>query len=364
MDGKLDPWNSTGVDDYQKLFSEFGIGDFERFKDKYRENRYIRRGIIFGQRDFERIDAAIKTGNPFAMMTGLMPSGRFHFGHKMVADQIIYYQKLGAKIYLCSADLEAYLVRGISFSQARQVALEEYLLNYLALGLGEKDLVFCLQSDYDPIYCGLRDILSSKTTLNELRAIYGDLSPAKILSVLTQAADILHCQLDGFEGPLPVVVPVGPDQDPHIRLTRDFAARFESDFGFIRPSSTYHKFMRGLEGGKMSSSDPKTHIALTEDPTSARKKIMKAKTGGRTTVEEQRETGGIPENCIVYEFFVYHLVEDDSELENIYSECKRGKILCGECKKRCAELMENFLISHQEKREKLRGKAEKIMGLP
>jgi tryptophanyl-tRNA synthetase len=41
-------------------------------------------------------------------------------------------------------------------------------------------------------------------------------------SVLTQMADILYPQL---EEPKPTVIPVGPDQDPHMRLARDLASR-------------------------------------------------------------------------------------------------------------------------------------------
>lgn len=41
------------------------------------------------------------------------------------------------------------------------------------------------------------------------------------MSVLTQVADILHPQVESE--PAPTVVPVGLDQDPHIRLTRGVA---------------------------------------------------------------------------------------------------------------------------------------------
>lgn len=41
-----------------------------------------------------------------------------------------------------------------------------------------------------------------------------------MLSAVTQSADILHPQLEEYGGPKPAVIPVGSDQDPHIRLTR------------------------------------------------------------------------------------------------------------------------------------------------
>jgi len=182
-------------------------------------------------------------------MTGLMPSGRFHFGHKMVADQIIWYQKMGADTFICAADLEATVVRDIALEDARRIAIEEYITNYIALGLSEKNLAFWFQTDYTVPYYRLRDQLSKKVTLNELKAIYGDdLTTGKLFSAITQAADILHPQLKEYGGPRPTIVPVGADQDPHLRLTRDLAGRFQTEYRFIPPSSTYHKFMSGLSG--------------------------------------------------------------------------------------------------------------------
>jgi len=358
MQPEIDPWGSVRIQDYKKLFEDFGIDRFDEFKSKL-DHRYVRRGIIFGHRDFGRVMDAIEKKKKFVMMTGLMPSGKFHFGHKMVADQIILYQKMGATLYVCVADLEAYAVRGIELKEARMLAIEEYLTNYLALGLKNENLHFYFQTDYTTPYYRFRDTLSRKATFNELLAIYGDLTPGKIFSALTQVADILHPQLDEFEGKLPTIVPVGADQDPHMRLTRDIASKLNN---FIPPSATYHKLMQGLQGGKMSSSDPKSYISLTESPKDARKNIMNAKTGGRSTAKEQKELGGVPEECMVYEFLVYHLIEDDKELENVYMGCKSGGKVCGECKMKCAELMEKFLIEHQKKREKARGMVDEVLG--
>ncbi len=364
---RLDPWSVSDVKDYSKLIEEFGMSPIDDFKKRFDSFHYIRRGIIFGHRDLGLIASAMDSGKPFALMTGLMPSGRFHLGHKMVADEIIWFQGLGAQVFICAADVESYLMRDINFEKARETALEEYLINYLALGLSEKNLHFWFQSNYINPYYRLRDMCGKRVTFNELKAIYGELTPGKIISALTQAADILHPQLREFGGPKPTVVPVGADQDPHIRLTRDLASRLSadrngsSDFACIPPSATYHKFMSGLAGGKMSSSDPKSFIALLEDPAAAAKKVMFAKTGGRETLEEQKKRGGQPEACSVYELYLYHLVKDDLELSRIYHECVGGGIMCGDCKRRCADMLSEMLRQHQAKLPQARKKAEKII---
>jgi tryptophanyl-tRNA synthetase len=104
----------------------------------------------------------------------------------------------------------------------------------------------------------------------------------------------------------------------------------------------------------MSSSKPESHIALTEDPKEAAKKIMKAITGGRQSLAEQKKLGGQPEKCSIYEFLVFHLSDDDQELLELDTECRSGKRMCGTCKKEVAELIERFLIDHQQAREAAR----------
>jgi len=122
-------------------------------------------------------------------------------------------------------------------------------------------------------------------------------------------------------------------------------------YGFFLPASTYHKFMRGLTGGKMSSSNPQSVISLTEPPDEAARKVKNALTGGRATAEEQRRLGGEPQKCAVYELLLTHLIEDDAFVREIYEECKTGRRICRSCKELAAELMQKFLKMHQEERE-------------
>jgi tryptophanyl-tRNA synthetase len=149
-----------------------------------------------------------------------------------------------------------------------------------------------------------------------------------------------------------VVVPVGVDQDPHLRLTRDIAAKMNEEYGFLAPASTYHRFLTGLTGDKMSSSKPNTAIYLNETPKQAEKKVKSSKTGGRETLDEQKELGGRPDECVIYEMLVYHLVEDDKELERIREECMNGELMCGHCKVHTAELMKDFFEDLKVKQEK------------
>jgi tryptophanyl-tRNA synthetase len=353
---RIDPWKSIGVKNYEQLMKNFGIEPFEPILKKLKNPHLLmKRGIIFGHRGFDLILKAIKKKEDFAMMTGLMPSGKFHFGHMILAQQMIYYQQLGAQLFICVADIEAYNMRKIPMEKLRETAIEEYLVNYIALGLKPKNCDFYFQSNRNVPYYRLISMLGRRTTLNELKDVYGDISPAKIVSVLTQVGDIFHPQLEEYGGPKPVVVPVGIDQDPHIRLTRDIAQRVKNEFKFFLPSATYHKLLPGLKGGKMSSSDPLSYISLTDSPDDVKTKIMKyAFSGGGNNIEEHRKYGGNTDVDVSFQYLRFIFEPDDKKLQRIKEDYESGKMLTGELKSIVIEKIQKFLIEHQKKREKAR----------
>jgi tryptophanyl-tRNA synthetase len=432
---KIDPWGGSQVQDYARLRDEFGIAPFgpDDIGVFDRPHKLFTRGVVFGHRDFERIADAVKGHDPWSVMTGFMPSGDLHLGHKMLMDQLAAHQTSGADLHLALADFEAMAARHFTLEKAQRIALDQYVLNALALGIVPDTAQFYFQTKRHRVNT-LAHRFAQKVNWSQLTALYGfggDTSIAHILAPLVQAADILHVQ-QGEAGPRPVLVPVGVDQDPHIRLTRDLAqdwrlfsvqetkegdvgvfvksddqsdagksdtkalldlaektlrdagygelrrndaykalyvrgsgkedlrridlalARAESPrtgMAFLRPSATFHRFMTGLQGGKMSSSKPETSIYLTEDPKSAEKKVKASVTGGRATAEEQRRLGANPEKCPVYEMYLYHLAKDDAHLQEVHDTCSSGARLCGGCKSEAVGLLMTFLKEHKEKRD-------------
>jgi len=200
-------------------------------------------------------------------------------------------------------------------------------------------------------------------TLATMKAIYGERHLGLYLSALIQAGDILLPQLKDFGGPKPTVVPVGIDQDPHLRLTRDLAFKFRRKNNFIPPSSTYHKLIKALDGSpKMSKRSPMTYFTLEESPEVISKKISNSFTGGRSTAEEQRRLGANPDICPIYDLYLFHYFEHDEDVTKLYcQECKGGKILCGEDKQRLIKLVVDFVKEHQRKRRQYIDKARQIL---
>ncbi len=362
MKQEIDPWELKEIKDYDKLMKNLGVDNFEEYAKKLKNAPLeIRRGLLIGHKDFNNIYDCINQKKEFAILTGLMPSGAFHFGHMSVINQVIYYQKLGAKIFLLAADLEAHLTRNVPLKEAKKIAIEEYLLNYLALGLSTKNLKFYFQTEgpkkYLREYMNLSKLASAKTTFNEVKAIYGDINPQKLISSLTQVADILYPQLEGIKTTL---TPVGFDQLPHANFTRDIASRMK----FNLPSFTFHKLIPGLQGvtSKMSSSKEESYISFDDSPQEVSKKIKKYSfSGGQATIEEHRKKGGNPNIDVSYKYLEFLFEQDDKKLKKIYDDYKSGRLLTSELKEILIEKINIFLTQHQKNREKAKKQVDKFM---
>jgi tryptophanyl-tRNA synthetase len=417
MEGVINPWSGQESLDIEKLFVEFGIEPICTVIDQLPVvPDFIRRGIVIGHRDYQQIAMAIRKHCPFHILTGFMPSGHPHLGHLMVMKEVVWHVEQGGNGYVTIADREAHAVRDTPWSLCESYG-KEYLLCLFALGFEGKTYFQSRNKELS----NLAFESAIKVNFSELQAIYGfsqETTLAHAMSVITQVADILYPQID--DGPAPTVVPVGIDQDPHIRLTRGVAhklrmftivdrgdhvsvrsknapaealeavhvafpgskrysghvdirhqpcgtvservrtiEREHGGFGFFTPSSTYHRFIPGLQGGKMSSSIPESIISFTEPEEMVRKKVMAALTGGRATLAEQKRMGGEPERCPLYLLNLFHMVFEDRELEEIRRRCITGELQCGTCKKETADRVMTFL---REFREKMDAVAHRVEG--
>lgn len=335
----IDPWGSGLLEDYEKIVKDFGLEVFDASLFP-KPNRIMRRNVAFAGRGLNIISDCIKNKKKFYVLSGIMPTNeKIHFGTKMVVENIKYFQEHGAETYILVADLEAASTRGITLEKARKMALDFHIPAYVALGLDIKKTTFYFQSENKEVMNNAYEF-AKKITLNEFQAIYGNADPGRIMGAMAQAADILYPQ---FKDRKPGIIPVGIDQDPHIRLTRDIVRRMK-DKKFFLPSSIYHKYTPSLDGSiKMSKSKPESCIELPEDINSVKKKIMRALSGGRDTLEEHRKLGAVIEKDMVFELMKQHLVEDDEELNKIYKGYRSGKMTSGELKAIACEKMEEFM---------------------
>ena len=223
---RIDPWSSEQSTDYARIIDKFGLSNVD--SDTLPNPGMLhRRGVVFAHRDLEVIVDSIHRSRPFGVLTGLMPSGKMHLGHSMVIEQVRWFQENGADVTVAVADLEALATRGTSLSSGRGTAISEYIRNYAALGLDPEKTNVYFQSSR-PAVQRLAFTLGKRTNLSEFESIYGfhgETNLSHLQAPMVQVGDIVHPQLDEFGGLRPIVVPVGVDQDPHLRLTRDITQR-------------------------------------------------------------------------------------------------------------------------------------------
>lgn len=355
---EIDPWGQLKVKDYDHVFKQFGVKPIT--SDITLDHYLFDRNIIIGHRDFDKVIKRIKTKKPFVNITGIAASGPYHLGHKVDLDLFNYFKSKGAKNYFAISDIDAYLSRPDNkipdLATAKKWAVKN-TADALALGLSKNDIY--VQSRKENRYYEFSYELSKKITRNTFNAVYGHVDLGKIGANFLQYADILHPQLEEFEGAMPSVTGIGLDQDPHARLTRDIAKRLS--YKIEVPSFIYFKHQSGLQpGSKMSASHPETAIFLSDELKVAEKKIKRAFSGGQPTLEEHQKKGGNIEIDLVYEMLKFHYSKT-KELEKLGKEFSKGSLMASELKQFAIDFFIPFLKDHQKKAKSNLSVAKKIV---
>lgn len=348
-EAKTASWKKE-ADYYPQKMKELGLKPIDRFVDYYPEpSRLMDLKVTFAHRDLESVAEAMEKQKPWAVVSGLNPSGPLHFGHKLIFDELLWLQKQGADIYIPITNDESYVVdKTKSLAESRRIAYEKVIPSIIAMGFSPEKTHIFVDSDYPDIY-NIAMELSKHLTINRIFGVFGpgnDQEKENLGSLFyrgaVQQAQILLPQYKEFGGPKPTIIPVGIDQYPYILLARDVAKKVN----LVPPAALFLKFENGLDGkGKMSTTRPRSSIFLTDEPKVAEKKIMTAYTGGSVLASFQKEHGGVPGVCPIYYLRACHFEEDNK----VEKQCGNGKILCGECKNIVAKQVADYLTSHQEK---------------
>ena len=357
------PWEVSGDIDYDKLVEQFGVSPMTReIEDKIAEHAgfkhlQLRRGVYLSHRDTDWWIREYEKGHKVGLYTGRGPSGHVHLGHLLPWFFCKYLQDaFDADLYFQMTDDEKYLHREDLTLEEAVALTYENALDVIACGLNPEKTHILSDTDHIEHLYRLGVKVAKRVTFSTVRAVFGFNNSDNIGAIWHPALQMMVCflQSDREGENIPCLIPAAIDQDPYWRITRDIAEKM----GYLKPAQIHAKFLPGLaEGGKMSASQPETAIFTVDPPKVAGKKIMKAFTGGRDTVKEQRKLGGRPEICNVYAYYYFLFEENDDALVERELACKKGEILCGECKKTLAKRVEIFLTDFQNKREE----AKKVM---
>jgi tryptophanyl-tRNA synthetase len=288
------------------------------------------------------------------VLTGIRPSGDLTIANYLGAVRpIIALQKEKSSLMVFVADLHA-------MTDNEPKVVKQYIYNvvadYLALGLDPNKTTIFLQSDIAGEITTLTAFLSRLISVAELLRVptlkdklKKNAKPESANALLflypvMMASDILIQRAK--------LVPVGEDQMPHIELTRELARRFNKKYGktFPLPQALQIKPIRilSLKGeGKMSKSKPEGAIFLNDDLKTVERKIKNAETAFESQMNEKLE------NLILIAKNLAKTEEEKEKIDLIIKEHLAGKKVMKDFKQILIEIVKNFLIEFQEKRNEV-----------
>ena len=357
------PWHVEGDIDYDKLIKQFGTQKISnelllKLKKITGEDHFmLRRGVFFSHRDLNLILENYEKGKEFFLYTGRGPSGHTHIGHLVPWVFAKWLQdKFDINIYFQLTDDEKFFSKQeLTLDQTSSFALEN-ALDFMALGFNPKKTKIIINTKNIKTLYPIAAQVAKKINFSNTKAVFGFTNETNIGMIFYTSLQSAPCFIENK----PVLIPLGVDQDPHFRITRDVAPKIDKP----KPALIHNIMIPSLlgPGGKMSASDEKSTIYTTDSPEAVKKKINKhAFSGGQTNVDEHRKIGGDPDVDVSYQYLRIFFEPDDNKLKKIYDDYKSGKMLTGELKAILIEKINDFLSIHQEKREQVRKNIDDYM---
>lgn len=338
------------LEDNRKLVEEFGAEriqdiDVELIPDFYT----FKKDLIYSHRDFDRFMEAVNDPEKdCAIVSGLNPSGTMHLGHRAVFDTNLFFQKkYDIPVFVPLSDDESYVSDKVETQDEAFRNALELSKELIAYGYDPEKTHIIIDRKYTSIY-NLAIKYSKKLTNSQIKGAYGyedSENPGMFFYPAIQSAHIL-LPMERFDKD-EVLVPIGPDEDNHFRISRDIASRA----GLNKPATIHISFVPGLDGKKMSTSK-ENYIGLNEDVDQIEQKIKGAYTGGHDTKEKHRKHGGNPEEDVPL-FYLEKYFLSENEAEERIQDYKDGKILSGEIKEELIEEVRKFVKEFQDNKDEI-----------
>ena len=289
------------------------------------------------------------------VLSGIQPTGRFHWGNYFGAIQQYVDLQEEDESYYFIANLHA-LTTVRDQDTLRQNTLDA-AIDLLAVGLDPDRAILFVQSDV-PEVSELCWLLMTGTPMGLLERCHaykekkakGLKSDAGLFTYpVLMAADILAYDAD--------IVPVGDDQVQHIEVTRDLAGSFNHQFGetFVLPRPKVldqSAKVPGTDGQKMSKSYGNT-LEIFADPKAQKKQIMRIQTDSRP-MEEPKD----PDTDHLYQ--LYSLFASEPQQQEMAAMYRRGGFGYGDVKKALVAVAEEYFGPMRERREELASKPERV----
>jgi tryptophanyl-tRNA synthetase len=365
------PYEVKGHIDYAQLRAQFGTQELTAdLLERIRRHAggplhpLLERGIYVSHRDLGWVLDEYEHHLPFFLYSGRGPSGPLHTSHLVPFDLCAWLQRtFDVPMYIQITDDEKFWFRpNLTRAETRRWGMEN-LYDILAAGFDpNKTHVFFDTRSIAALYPLAADA-AKKINFSTAKAVFGFKPQTNIglifYTALQTAPSFYPSWVSGH--PVPCLIPCGIDQDPHFRVTRDIA----EGLGYPKPALLHSQMLPGLLGTDrvMSTTGDAADNALflNDPPKEVARKIRKAFTGGRASVEEQRRLGANPEICSVWAAWRSKFEPDAAAFAQRTEDCRSGALLCGDCKEQLIGRVQSFLGEHHVRREQAKEWADSLI---
>ncbi|EEQ28700.1 tryptophanyl-tRNA synthetase [Microsporum canis CBS 113480] len=358
IEQEINPWDVKGAKDAQgntlafdyvaiskkwatKLIDDEILQRFERLTG-HKPHRWLRRGLFFSHRDFDKILDKYEYGEPFFLYTGRGPSSdALHLGHTIPFAFTKWLQDVFdvPLVIMLTDDEKALFKEKLTFEETYKFGLQN-AKDIIACGFDLKKTFIYSDLEYikGPFLTNVWEF-SKLLTFNQVRGAFGfnESAAAFATSYPEIWADKPATERTKAIAKIQCLIPMAIDQDPYFRLLRENSHRMR--FPSPKPALIHSQFLTALQGagGKMSASDPNSAIFMSDTPNQIKKKIRSyAFSGGRETVELHH---------------ISYFEDDDEKLKKIEQDYRKGDLLTGELKQIAINLLQEYVKEFQDRRK-------------
>mgnify|MGYP002072990104 FL=1 len=298
------------------------------------------------------------------VLTGDRPTGRLHIGHFLGSLRNRVEMQETHDQFVLIANVQA-LTDNFDDPGRVKDSILELLCDYYAVGIDfDKTTVF-IQSEVPQIheifvylanFVTIQQVSHNPTIKTELKQKRMEKSTPLgfFMYPVHQAADILCVRAD--------LVPVGKDQAPMVEGTRDLAKKFNEMYGKVvltEPEAVYgvEKNVPGVDGNEKMGKSLNNAIYLGDSRDELRKKVFLVYTDPNRIHAD--DPGSVEGNIA----FTYHDLfnSDKSEVEDLKSRYRAGKVGDVVVKERLFEVMDEFLSPIREKRREAEERKQELL---
>ncbi len=322
---------------------KFGVKKLKKRDKAFFNSSLISKNYFFYGRNLD----LLTNKNNVTVVSGRCPSKKINLVHLLNFKALANIQKhFNWKIIIPIGFSEYFFKKDITLEEVNKIVLKN-IKSILSMGLNKDKTIFLIDKQINSDLFFTLQLCFKNIKINELFNIFGEeyfQNSGLIFSSVLEVAQIIQPILNDNYSLL--VSPLS--QDVFFRLAKKVLGKRMSK----KLCALYNRTILDLKGGLRKDSSPDGALYIEDELDIIKKKINNAFTGGKDNKIDQKKYGGNPSICPIYEYF--YLFNNEKKSIELKNKCKKGEILCGECKNALYNTIKIFLDEYKKNYAKLK----------